>query len=77
MAIKPVIFMFLLIFSPAFSVDHFPPHPREVLQSAPDGIKWTDRATVAGASGFISTELAEPVLTQWLRVPRRQLTMGL
>lgn len=44
-------------------------HRREVLQSAPDGIKWTDLATVAGASGFVSTEFAVPVLTQWLRVP--------
>eukprot|EP00438_Fugacium_kawagutii_P000893 Skav223553 [mRNA] locus=scaffold1657:525650:538631:- [translate_table: standard] len=49
--------------------------PWRVLQSAPDGIKWTDRATVAGASGFIVTEFAEPVLTQWIRVPWHQPTV--
>jgi len=39
-----------------------------VLQSAPDGIKWSDLATVNGASGFVSTEFQPAVLTQWLRV---------
>lgn len=39
-----------------------------VLQTAPDGIKWTDLATVNGADGFISTEFSPPALTQWIRV---------
>ena len=47
----------------------------QVLQSAPDGIKWTDRAVVDGANGFVSTEFDPPVLTQWVRVAWR-FSMG-
>ena len=46
-----------------------------MLQSAPDGIKWTDRAVVDGANGFVSTEFDPPVLTQWVRVAWR-FSMG-
>ncbi|CAJ1381997.1 unnamed protein product [Effrenium voratum] len=39
-----------------------------VIQTAPDGIVWTDAATAARQPGLVATEFQPPIQTQWVRV---------
>ena len=39
-----------------------------ILQTAPDGIRWTDVATASGAPGAVGTVFDPPISAQWVRV---------
>ncbi|CAJ1368400.1 unnamed protein product [Effrenium voratum] len=39
-----------------------------VIQTAPDGIVWTDAATAAGLPDLVATEFQPPIQAQWVRV---------